>query len=144
MSSKIGLQARFSRFSRIFQKVQKKFRKKWSILNPSILGWGWVLDEWYLPILYSGGPIFRKYLSIFCILYGCGGDSPRMYEKSSGITIIIIKKIKTKPGKKKKSREIWWNAPKKFFSAIREKKIFCERNPTACESKKLRTSKFAI
>ena len=67
-----------------------KSRKTWPILNPPIFGWGCVLDEWYLPILYSGGPIFRKYLSIFCILYGCGGNSGQNYEKSSGIIIIRI------------------------------------------------------
>ena len=40
-------------------------------------------------------------------------------------------KKKNKTGKKKKKiREIWWKVPKKILSAIREKKIFCERNPT--------------
>ena len=94
-----------------------------------------VLDEWYLPILYSGGPIFRKYLKILFVSYGFGGDSPHQYAKVR--RIIIIKIVLKKPDKKKKSREIWWNAPKKSLRAFREKKNFCERNPTLVRKEKI-------
>ena len=81
---------------------------------------------------------FKQILFVFCIAYGCGGDSDRKYEKVSGIII----RIKKKPAKKKKSGNLMKRAQKKFERDPRKKK-FCERNPRLCESKKLRT-KFAI
>ena len=49
---------------------------------------------------------------------------------------LIIKK--KKPGKKK-SREIWWNVPKKILSAIREKNFFASETLLLSKSKKSRT-----
>ena len=61
------------------QNWKKRKSRKIRHFQPSCVGWSWVVAKWYLPILYSWRYIFRKYLSIFCILYGFGGDSPRKY-----------------------------------------------------------------
>ncbi len=69
----------------------------------------------------------------FYISYGCGGDSPRKYEKSSGIIRIIIIKKKKPAKKKKKSGNLMKRAQKNF-----------ERDPTKknfWSSKTLRDAK---
>ena len=59
--------------------------------------------------------------------------------------IIIIKIKKTKPGKKKKKvGKFDETRPKKIWARSEKKKIFASETLRACESKKLRTSKFAI
>ena len=123
---------------RFFANLQS--RKSWPSLNPTFLGWGWVLDEWNLPILYSGGSIFRKYLSIFCIFYACGGDSPRKYEKSSGI-IIRITRLQCHLSKSLQIANFVWPdvhvvtpmAIVHLVTPLYTNDVNCSLNPTICK-----------
>ena len=110
------------------------------VFNPVVWAgvWFWVNGTclfcgppWSLP-----GHIFRFFVS-------CTGPEEIVPESTRGKRRKNKNKKNKKQAKKKKSREIWWNVPKKIFSAIREHFFFCERNPRLCESNKLRT-KFAI
>ena len=67
------------------------------------------------------------------------GAKARNHEQSS----LFNNKFKKTSKKKKKSREIWWNAPKKILSAIRAKNFFRVSETLHCESQKSRT-KFVI
>ena len=100
------------------------------------MGWGLVLgiNDTSLfcgPLCSLPGHIFRFFVSCAgpeeIVPVGTRGKRRKTKNK---------KKIK-KPAKKKKSREIWWNVPKKSLSAIREKKFFCERNPTGLWKQKI-------
>ena len=107
--------------------------RKTFIFNPIVWVevWFWVNGTCLFPrpLCYLPGHIFRFFVSCTGpeeIIPICTRGSERNNNNNNFLK---------KPGKK--SREIWWNAPKKIWSAIREKQFFCERNPTGLWKQKI-------